>query len=166
MSSPEERFRNVVPPGDDRVRRVCGDCGFIDYQNPKVVVGVLATWQDKILLCQRAIEPRSGFWTHPSGHLERGESTEEGALRECWEEARARVDLVSLLGVYTNREYGVVEIVYRARLDRPVFEPGPESRDVVLLGLDDLETVELAFPTTQWAIELAFPQLHTRAASA
>ncbi|MEM1193695.1 MAG: NUDIX hydrolase, partial [Pseudomonadota bacterium] len=84
-------FRTQIPAGDDRERSQCGHCGFIDYQNPKIVTGVVATWEDKILLCKRAIEPRKGFWTLPAGYLELNESTEEGAIREAWEEARARL---------------------------------------------------------------------------
>ena len=29
----------AVPPGDNRERLVCGDCGYIVYDNPKIVVG-------------------------------------------------------------------------------------------------------------------------------
>lgn len=166
MSTPRDPFRSVVPAGDDRVRRVCGDCGFIDYQNPKVVVGVLATWKDRILLCRRAIAPRIGFWTHPSGHLERGETTEEGAARECWEEARATVEIEDLLGVRTDPEAGVVEVVYRGRLETPTCAPGPESQEVALLTLDEIPHSEMAFSTTGWAIERAFPRAARRAASA
>ncbi|MBE9556067.1 MAG: NUDIX hydrolase, partial [Proteobacteria bacterium] len=60
-------FVREIPEGDDRERRVCADCGFIDYENPKIVVGSVATWEDKILLCRRAIHPRMGYWTLPAG---------------------------------------------------------------------------------------------------
>ena len=86
-----------VPDGDDRERLVCPDCGFISYENPKVVVGSVALWDGLILLCRRAIPPREGFWTLPAGYLETGETTEAGALREAWEEARARLEIETLL---------------------------------------------------------------------
>jgi ADP-ribose pyrophosphatase YjhB (NUDIX family) len=94
-------FERRVPPGEDRERLVCGKCGFIRYDNPKIVVGSVATWEGKILLCRRAIEPRAGFWTLPAGFMELGESPEEGALREAWEEARATLRIRDLLAVYT-----------------------------------------------------------------
>lgn len=161
-------FRLEIPAGDDRVRRVCGDCGFVDYQNPKVVVGAVVTFEDRILLCRRAIPPRIGYLTHPAGHLERGETTEEGAIRECWEEARARIEIDSLLGVHSAPDAGVVEIWYRARLLKPEFAAGPESQDVGLYRLEDIEYDDLAFPTTRWALEQTFPHAvpHRRAASA
>ena len=55
-------------PGEDRERLVCDDCGFINYVNPKIVVGSVALWEDRILLCRRAIEPRDGWWTLPAGY--------------------------------------------------------------------------------------------------
>src|SRR3546814_15132549 len=78
----------AVPDGDDRVRLLCPDCGYVAYENPKVVVGSVTVLDDRLLLCRRAIEPRKGFWTLPAGYLELNETTEEGARREAWEEAR------------------------------------------------------------------------------
>src|SRR3546814_2146572 len=68
-----DHFERRVPQGDDRSRLVCRDCGFVAYENPKIVVGSVAAWQGRILLCRRAIEPRRGFWTLPAGFLERSE---------------------------------------------------------------------------------------------
>ncbi len=75
------RFARKTPEGDTQPRLVCGDCGFIIYENPKVVVGVVASWEDRILLCRRAIPPRKGFWTLPAGYLEVNESALDGARR-------------------------------------------------------------------------------------
>jgi hypothetical protein len=81
------RFERRVPDGDDRQRLVCRDCGFVNYENPKIVVGSVAVWQDRVLLCRRAIAPRRGFWTLPAGYLELNEAAADGARREAWEEA-------------------------------------------------------------------------------
>ena len=77
------RFVRNTPEGDTLPRLVCGDCGFIIYENPKVVVGVVATWEDRILLCRRAIPPRKGFWTLPAGYLEVNEAAIDGARRDA-----------------------------------------------------------------------------------
>lgn len=74
-------FNMVVPDGDDKERAVCGTCGFIQYRNPLIVGGVVATVQDKVLLLRRDIEPRRGMWTIPGGFMECGESVPEGACR-------------------------------------------------------------------------------------
>ena len=78
----------AVPEGDDRDRHVCRACGTVHYVNPKIVVGSVCSWGDRLLICRRAIEPRAGFWTIPAGYLELGESAEEGAMREAWEADR------------------------------------------------------------------------------
>ena len=74
-------FARRTPEGDDHERDVCLHCGFIDYRNPKIVVGSVLAFEEKILLCRRAIEPRRGFWTLPAGYLEIGERVEDGARR-------------------------------------------------------------------------------------
>ena len=94
-------FKLEIPAGDDRIRRVCAHCRFVDYVNPKIVAGAVVTKDDRILLCKRAIEPRKGFWTLPAGFMETGESVEEAAIREAREEANADIRIGQLLAVYS-----------------------------------------------------------------
>ncbi|MCB9958978.1 MAG: NUDIX hydrolase [Rhodospirillaceae bacterium] len=141
-----------VPDGDDRPRLVCPDCGFIAYENPKIVVGSVAAWQGRVLLCRRAIEPRTGFWTLPAGYLELNETSEAGALREAWEEARARLALDGLLAVYNIPRISQVQLIYRARLLDPDVAAGPESSEVGLFAWEDVPWGEIAFPTVHWAL--------------
>jgi len=78
----------AIPEGDDHERMICADCGFILYDNPKIVVGSVVRWADKILMCRRAINPRRGFWTLPAGYLELNESTRAGRARSLGGGAR------------------------------------------------------------------------------
>jgi ADP-ribose pyrophosphatase YjhB (NUDIX family) len=142
----------AVPTGDDRERLICPDCGFVDYQNPKVVVGTVATWDGRILMCRRAIEPRRGYWTIPAGYLELGETTTEGALREAWEEARARIRLDALLAVYNIPRIGQVQLIYRGRLIEPEYTAGDESQAVALFDWADIPWDRIAFPSVHWAL--------------
>ena len=128
--SPAGTFVRRVPEGDNHERLVCGDCGFVQYENPKVVVGSVCSWEDRILLCRRAINPRKGFWTLPAGYLELNESTGDGALREAWEEARAKIEIEGVLAVYTITRLRQVQVIYRARLVSPDVSAGPESAEV------------------------------------
>ncbi|MBI1206888.1 MAG: NUDIX domain-containing protein [Azospirillum sp.] len=141
-----------IPVGDDRERLVCPDCGYIAYRNPLIVVGSVAVWEERILLCRRAIEPRRGFWTLPAGFLEERESTTEGALREAWEEARARLEIDGLLAIYNLPRISQVQLIYQARLISPEVAAGPESAEVGLFAWPDIPWGEIAFPTTQWAL--------------
>lgn len=105
-------------------QHVCGQCGHIHYSNPKIVVGSFVAHENRILLCRRAIEPRKGLWTLPAGFLEEHETSEAGACREAREEACADIEIDALLAVYAIAHISQVQLMYRARLVRPVFAPG------------------------------------------
>lgn len=147
------RFVRRIPEGDDRERLMCPDCGHVAYENPKVVVGSIVAEGDTVLLCRRAIEPRSGFWTIPAGYMEMGETVEEGARREAWEEARARIALEGVLAVYSIARLGQVQVIFRARFAEPGFEAGPESIEVRPFAWDEIPWDELAFPSVRWALK-------------
>jgi ADP-ribose pyrophosphatase YjhB (NUDIX family) len=143
----------TIPPGDNRERMVCPDCGFIAYENPKVVVGsVVHAEDDRVLLCRRAIDPRRGFWTLPAGYLELHESTLAGALREAQEEACAEIEIEGLLAVYNIPRLSQVQIIYRARLAGSAIAAGPESLEVRLFAWDEIPWDEIAFPSVHWAL--------------
>ena len=151
--SPQGPIIRAVPEGDDRERLVCGDCGFVLYENPKVIVGAVCTWEDKYLLCRRGIEPRLGYWTMPVGYMELHETTEQGALREVWEEAQARAEIDALLAIYSIPEISQVHMIYRARMTSPDFAAGPESLEVGLFTWEDIPWADLAYPNVRWALE-------------
>ena len=142
----------TIPDGDDRPRLTCLDCGFVVYENPKVVVGAVCSWQDQVLLCRRAIEPSKGLWTLPAGYLELNETVEQGTIREAWEEARARIALDGLLAVYDIVRISQVQLIYRARLLSPDVAAGPESSEVMLTTWEDIPWQDIAFPSVHWAL--------------
>ena len=121
------RLIRKIPPGDDRLRYVCESCATIHYQNPKIVAGCIPEWEGRLLLCRRAIEPRHGLWTLPAGFMENGETTEQAAARETWEEARARVGSMQLYGVFSIPHISQVYMMFRGVLLAEEFGPGPES---------------------------------------
>ena len=136
-----------IPPGDNMPRYVCAACETVHYQNPKIVVGCLPQWEDRVLLCKRAIEPRYGLWTLPAGFLEIGETITAGAVRETLEEASARVDIDDLYTVISLPQIGQVYVMFRARLADVDFGPGPESLEVRLFDEDEIPWDQLAFRT-------------------
>ncbi len=136
-----------VPDGDTLKRYVCAACATIHYQNPKVVVGCLPVWEDRVLLCKRAIEPRLGLWTLPAGFLENGETLTAGALRETLEEANARVEIVDLYTTISLPNISQIYVMFRARLLDLEFGPGSESLDVQLFQERDIPWDDLAFRT-------------------
>ena len=129
---PGSAFVKRIPEGDTRSRLVCDTCGFVRYENPKIVVGSVVAHEGRILLCRRAIDPRSGFWTLPAGYLELNETAAEGAAREAYEEAMARIEIDRLLAVYSIPRISQVQLINRARLLDADIKPGPESAEVGL----------------------------------
>jgi len=142
----------AIPEGDTFPRLVCNDCGFIHYDNPKIVVGAICEWEDKILLCRRAIEPRLGYWTPPGGFMELDETTAEGAQREVWEEACARVEIGELIGIYEIPHISQVHMFFHARLTTAEFSAGPESQEVALFSEGEIPWDDLAFSSGTWAM--------------
>ncbi len=145
-------FEHRQPEGDSRSRLVCRDCGFIQYENPKIVVGSVCRWEDKVLLCRRAIHPRKGYWTLPAGYMELNETSLEGARREAWEEARAEIEIQRLIAVYNIPRLSQVQLIYGARLVSTDVSAGPESLEVALFDWQDIPWSDLAFPSVRWAL--------------
>lgn len=148
----EPSFSLRTPDDDSIARKVCDTCGFVAYDNPKIVVGSVVRHEGMILLCRRAIEPRRGFWTIPAGYLELNETPEDGARREAREEAEAELEIERLLAVYSVPRISQVQLIYRASLANGHFAPGPESLEVALFDPANIPFDDLAFPSVHWAL--------------
>lgn len=135
-----------VPEADNLPRFICDSCQTIHYQNPKVVTGCLPVWDDKILLCRRAIEPRYGLWTLPAGFMENNETLTQAAMRETWEEACAKVTDLQLYTVISLPAISQIYIMFLAKLSDLEFAAGTESLEVKLFQPDEIPWDELAFP--------------------
>lgn len=135
-----------IPEGDNRARYVCDECQTIHYQNPNIVAGCIPEWQGRILLCQRAIEPRYGLWTLPAGFMENGETAEQAALRETREEAGACVKIDSLFSIFSIPHISQVYLLYRGELCDGIYTPGRESLQCVLFDEKEIPWEKLAFP--------------------
>lgn len=145
-----------VPEGDTHPRVVCQNCGTIHYQNPKIVTGCLPVWEDKVLLCRRSIQPCYGLWNVPSGYLENGESVEDGARREVWEEAAARVELDYLISLYNLEKINQVYLQFIGRLVEGKFGVGQESLETQLFTEADIPWEDMAFTSSTFTLKRYF----------
>ena len=145
-----------IPKGDNRQRHVCDHCNTIHYQNPNIVTGCLPVWEDKVLLCKRAIEPRHGFWTLPAGFMENDETLEQAATRESVEEANANLEITSLYTVISLPHVNQIYMLYLARLLDLDFSPGIESLEVKLFSEDQIPWDNLAFRTIDFTLKRYF----------
>ncbi len=145
-----------VPKGDNIPRHVCRSCDTIHYTNPKLVVGCIPEWEDTILLCRRAIEPRYGFWTLPAGFLEDFETTAQGAARETQEEALANVEINELFTLINLPQINQVYVMFRGIMRNQSFGPGVESLEVQLCHEERIPWDQIAFPVVEQTLKLYF----------
>lgn len=157
-----ERVSLAIPPEDDRQRYVCEACAHIHYENPRIVVCTLPCFEDKVLLCKRAIEPRYGLWTLPGGFLENGETTLEGALRETDEEAGARVAIQGLYTLYNLPHIDQVHLFFLATLLDLDFKSGRESLETLLFTQNEVPWDQIAFPAVGDTLRHYFRDRETR----
>ena len=150
-----------IPQGDDKPRHCCSKCDAIFYLNPKNVVGTLSFFEDKVLLCKRAIQPRIGKWTLPAGYMENGESSLDGAIRETQEEAGASVivESDSLYTLFNLPKINQVYIFFRTQLANLNFSAGIESQEVALFSEAEVPWAEIAFPVVKSTLEHYFDDL-------
>jgi ADP-ribose pyrophosphatase YjhB (NUDIX family) len=139
--------RQGVPAGDDRPRHICDQCGVIHYQNPKIIAGCIPVWENQVLLCRRAIEPRKGCWTLPAGFMEQGETLAQAASREAWEEANVRVQTSDLYTLFSLPHISQVYAFFLADMVENQFFPGAESLETRMFDEADIPWEEIAFET-------------------
>ena len=150
-----------TPPGDDRQRYLCESCGTIHYENPKVVVGCIPEMDGKILLCRRAIEPRAGKWTLPAGYLENGETVAEGARRETFEEAGARIEILAPYALFNICYVNQIYVMFRARVVDGNIKAGCESSDLRFFSERDIPWDEIAFTVIEATLRQYFKDIPT-----
>ena len=147
-----------IPADDNRARHICTACNMIHYQNPRMVIGSIPQWEDKVLLCRRAIEPQYGKWTLPGGFMENGETTAQAAIRETLEEACARIAIIDLYSMYSLPYINQVHLLFRAELLDLNFGPGQESLEVKLFSETEIPWDELAFRPVRYSLEHYFAE--------
>ena len=103
---------------------------------------------------------RYGLWTLPAGFMENGETVEQAAARETWEEALAKVEVHGLYAIFNLPQINQVYMLYRGILDGS-FDAGPESLEVALYDEQDIPWNEIAFPVMKYTLEYYFSDRKT-----
>lgn len=148
----------------ERKRLRCLSCGFEYFHNVATAAGVILEAAGRIVLMERAREPRKGRLGLPGGFVDPGERAEDAALRECEEEIGWAPPSLGFLGTFPNSyEYGGVtystcDLFFYYRFEPgqalPAFHPADgEATAIHLVAPGELREEELAFPSLARALE-------------
>ena len=143
---------------DGKARLKCPSCGHIQYINPTPAAGVCLIENDRILLVQRAVEPKKGMWQIPAGFLEVDEDVEACAVREIKEETNLDIQIEGTTGVYSvfdDPRYVCLLILYRGRIVGGDLKAGDDAADARFFSPEELPPI--AFESHEKVIARLFP---------
>lgn len=129
-------------------RPVCPACGFIHFCDPKLAAGALIVEGGRVLLVQRAVPPRKGFWAMPSGFVECGEQPREALIREIREETGLEATVGRVIDVYALADPAKegVFLLFDARITGGEMRPGDDVAAVKWFPIDAIPWDAIAFP--------------------
>lgn len=133
-----------------RMRRVCPNCEWVHFADPKVAAAALVERNGEVLLVRRANSPQRGLWTLPAGFVDAGEDPAQAAQRECEEETGLQVRVSRLIDVLYGQEHergAHILIVYQAEILGGDLHAEDDVDRVAFFSRDHLPP--LAFLTTQ-----------------
>mgnify|MGYP001190664469 CR=1 FL=1 len=157
--NPEIKFN--IPNGDNRQRHNCIKCGYIHYENPRIITGCIIQKEGKILLAKRAIEPRYGKWNLPAGFLEQNEDVETGAFREALEETGFEVKISHLQTIYSVPHVSQVFMLFVADIISKQFDNPSETLEIEFYNENEIPWNEIAFSSNTFAIKKYFENNNT-----
>jgi ADP-ribose pyrophosphatase YjhB (NUDIX family) len=138
---PECRTELVVTKVENREKKSCPACGFIDYHNPAPAAGAVVVREGKLLLVKRAAEPRHGDWCVPAGFMEWDESPRECAVRELKEETGLDIEAEKIFNVYSGTDdprTNALLILYFGRIVGGEPVAGDDAGDLAFFGKDEI----------------------------
>lgn len=130
----------LVPQVIDEVERlVCSDddCDYIFWDNPTPVVAGIVDYNNRIVLIQNVGWPKQIFGL-VTGFLEKGETPENGIIREVQEELGLETDYCDYIGLYAFKERNQLIIAYYVKA-RGEITMGAELQDIKIVEIDRLK---------------------------
>lgn len=141
---------------DDRERLVCGECGYILYENPVVGVAAIILQDGRLLLGRRASNSTyPGLWCIPCGYVEYDEDVYQAVVRECCEETGLVIEtqgVFTVLSNFHNPETHTVGIWFNTRVVGGSLKPGDDIDRVEFFDFSAIPP--LAFATDKEVIDL------------
>lgn len=120
-----------------------------EYKNPALTVDTIIVEDNKIVLIKRLNNPYKDHWAIPGGFVEYGEKVEDAAVREAKEETGLDIELIKLVGVYSdpNRDPRghTVTVAYLAKIIGGTIKSDSDAKDAKFIDVNDLKNMKLAF---------------------
>lgn len=120
-----------------------------EYKNPALTVDTIIVEDNKIVLIKRLNNPYKDHWAIPGGFVEYGEKVEDAAVREAKEETGLDIELIKLVGVYSdpNRDPRghTVTVAYLAKIIGGTIKSDSDAKDAIFIDINDLKNMKLAF---------------------
>jgi 8-oxo-dGTP pyrophosphatase MutT (NUDIX family) len=108
-----------------------------------IVAGCLLKDGNKYLLVQEKQQKVYGLWNLPAGYVNKGESVEEAAVRETYEETGFRVKLGTQIGLFHEAAGTPVKHIFEAEVIGGALHTDPEEQlDVQWLAFDQIKKLK------------------------
>ncbi len=124
----------------------CSDCHLSIYNNVAAAVALVTIiekdGEDHILLIKRGREPKKGYLAIPGGFVDPGESAEEAAYRECFEEIGLVPKSISYLTSASNDyQYNEIDYVTCDIFFKATFNEADSKNFLSLLKAEDSDEI-------------------------
>ena len=118
-------------------------------KNPIPMVDIIIEKNDKVVLIRRGYGPFKGILAIPGGYMEVGETIENAAVRETKEETSLDVELIDILGVYSDpkrdpRKHSIAT-VFVGRSIKGNLKADSDAKDAFWMDINEIEKHEFAF---------------------
>ncbi|MDY0276711.1 MAG: NUDIX domain-containing protein [Acholeplasma sp.] len=136
---------------DDCDVKQCSQCGFIDWNNSFNVSCVVVAYKENSHFVMVKLKGKEeNKITFPGGYRNMGESLEDAARREFFEETGMKASKLSLYKTYTKDELKLIWVVYKTYLSDSYFVENKEVKELVLVkDIKDIDEKDIRGKLTQ-----------------
>jgi NAD+ diphosphatase len=149
--------RKILPRQENGIQ--CPDCGYVYFHNCASAVSALIETPQGIVLIQRQLAPKRGYFDLPGGFVDYGESLEEALAREVREELNVEIENLRYLGsfpnVYTYKKvtYFTTDAFFTcSAVSLHTMKPKEEVSRIIIRKPGRIDLKRIAFDSTQNAI--------------